>query len=232
MGCVVVVVNWGTMSGEDYLCLCYSYIKLIGQLLGNMFYLFFNLSKLYLAGHSLGGHIFAWACDTVINSGSIVYEITGTFWKILLFCTNVVYFKYEWNFRFFFPQTVLDLAGFLFKNSNFPIELFENIMRPNIATRTIAIYTNPYFMGNANFSTALINIIVNSPLFFQPGYFLNLGFINPFYNHAFAVALYAAFCANVQCLVNLFENVNSIYNESLQPGTYYLYLLKCYPFCC
>lgn len=128
----------------------------------------------------------------------------------------------------FYSNVVLDLAGMMFKNNKCfsSPELFKNVMRPGIATRTVAMYSNPCFMGIGNFLIALINIIVNSPFFIQPGYNFN-----PFYNHAFAAILYGAFCAKVQCIVNLTVDANSIYSKNLQAGTYLLTLTRCYPFC-
>lgn len=76
-----MVINWGSISGENYACLSNNCIEIVGRRLGLMFFTYFNLSKLYLVGHSLGGHIFAYACDTVIIKGGIVYELTGTLKK-------------------------------------------------------------------------------------------------------------------------------------------------------
>lgn len=123
--------------------------------------------------------------------------------------------------------------------------VFEGGVQPDVANKTIAVYTNPCYFGTNNFNSAQVNILVNPYNFIQPG---TKGHVyDHVYNHVFAVGLTASMCAKTQCFgerklegkmtnkkkksIKKPVNLNFFYND-IEPGNYNLFVKKCYPFCC
>ena len=136
------------------------------------------------------------------------------------------------------------MAGPHFDTKNFGV-------KPDVAEKTVAIYTNPGFYGTDDRNRAQVNILVNPDQFQQPGYHRGLSdkliglmpalddAINlvdlpaNMYNHIFALPLVGAMCAKTPCYANGKSHIdlNVIYNDDIPAGTYHLTLTKCYPFC-
>jgi len=118
----------------------------------------------------------------------------------------------------------LDIAGPLFKNDtwNFIPGYFVGGVRPDVAKKTIAMYTNPGHMGTKHFDKAQVNIKVNPDKYIQPKSNGNM------YNHAFAVMLTASFCARTECFDKKSGvNLNFFENPSIPDGIHTLINRKC-----
>lgn len=81
--CIVIVFNWGQISGNDYYCLACFVIKKLGNLIGRAI-MALNPCKVYMAGHSLGAHIGGFACKYVKENGGLVQEMAGKFFSFQL----------------------------------------------------------------------------------------------------------------------------------------------------
>lgn len=77
--CVVIIVNWGKLSGHDYLCLVAFVIKPLGIFVGQVI-LKLGPWRCRLSGHSLGAHISGFAGKHVISEGELVERIIGKFY--------------------------------------------------------------------------------------------------------------------------------------------------------
>lgn len=126
----------------------------------------------------------------------------------------------------------LDPAGPLIQNNKciWQLGMFECGMDKDVADRTIAFYSNPGFLGTANFNLAHINIKCNPPHFNQPGATL----FDPLYNHNFATSLCAAISGGIGCYDQRYPqlNLNHVDNSRIPSGTYELILPSCFPFSC
>lgn len=77
-GIRIIVVNWGELSCDDYICLAAFACKAVGTLMGHIFLKLYEANNTALAnniliGHSLGARIFAYAAQYVrdnLASGS------------------------------------------------------------------------------------------------------------------------------------------------------------------
>lgn len=151
---------------------------------------------------------------------------------LLLFLQRKIEFLLNFALIFFPFTKALDIAGPLFKGDKFFMlpGFQEGGVSPNVAEKTIAIHTNPGFMGTAHFNKAQVNIEVNPPSFNQPG----SESAGPMYNHAFAVMLTGSLCAKTNCFAsdNSTTNLNFFYNTNIPASNYKLFAKKCYPFCC
>lgn len=122
----------------------------------------------------------------------------------------------------------MDIAGPLLKNETWNIipGYFDGGVTPNVAKKTISMYTNPGHMGTKHFNKDQVNIKVNPDKYIQPRSKGNM------YNHAFAVMLTASLCARTKCLDKGNKvNLNFFENPSIPDGTHTLIVNKCYPFC-
>ncbi|XP_055306504.1 uncharacterized protein LOC129570805 [Sitodiplosis mosellana] len=201
--CIVIIVYWGKISGNDYACLAGFMLKPLGELIGRVIMKLGDPSIVSLSGHSLGAHIGGFACRHVIRMGGRVKEMAA-----------------------------YDAAGPLIQDNEclWQVGLFECGMGKELAKRTISINTNPRELGTGNMNLAQVNILCNPPIYNQPGLTLTDPLYNHFFAGMLCAAMSAGTKCYATDYPGI--NLNHYDNCEIPPGTYKLYTDKCFPFCC
>lgn len=161
LNAIVIVINWGAsrLSCCNYLELTFCYLNAITKWMANRVIdcakndITPSIENTIFVGHSLGAQFSGHTCQKIFNK-------TGKK------CLKV---------------TALDPAGPFYSNDNMSAQC-QGIM-PNVATQTMAIYTNPGSLGTNKFDVAQVNIFVNKNQKFCQH---NVTMCDPIRNHVYS----------------------------------------------
>lgn len=123
------------------------------------------------------------------------------------------------------------MAGPFFRGNECPLRAgpFEVGVKKGIAVRSTFISTNPCFVGYKSYDVTDSTILINAPMFNQPGNQMEQR--NPIYNHIFSVLVLAAACKKTPMKDAFGRNWNPIY-EIVPKELVNLRTKVCFPFFC
>lgn len=183
------------------------------------------------------GRIITKKTPQVIKEKGKIRELDGNFRHILN--RLLAYILFVTLFSSISYSTALDIAGYAFNGDakHCFYGCLDGGVKPGIATRTVAVYTNPGKLGTKVTNKADVNILVNpADNYIQPGH------EGKKYNHHHLFAMYLAVAFSyrffqskeqIMCTDAKYPdiNLNFFYNK-IPAGEYSLVVKNCYPFCC